>query len=65
MTGFWDAYKFDILMQWLMAIAMEMAMVMVIEMGIVMMIVIISRKQKTPSILPCPDEAHAVIGNFT
>jgi hypothetical protein len=55
MTGYWDAYKFDMPMQWPMAMVMVMAMAMVI----------MSSERKPPSMLPGQDEAHTMIGDFT
>jgi hypothetical protein len=49
MTGYWDAYKLDILMQSPMAMATA----------------IMSSKPKTPSMPPSQDEAHSMIGGFT
>jgi hypothetical protein len=44
MTGYWDAYKLDIPMQWHMAMAMAMAMAIAM--------VMMSSKRKPPSMLP-------------
>jgi len=53
MTGYWDAYKFDIPMQWHMAMAMGIAMAMM------------SSERKPPSMPPSQDMAHSMIGDFT
>jgi hypothetical protein len=55
MTGYWDASKLDILMQWHMAMGMALAIAMVM----------VTSERKPPSILPSQDEAHAMIGDFT
>jgi len=49
MTSYWNAYKLDIPMQSLMAIAMAM----------------MSSERKPPSMPPSQDEAHTMIGDFT
>jgi len=49
MTGYWDAYKLDIPMQWPMAMAMVM----------------MSSERKPPSMPPSQDEAHTTIEDFT
>jgi len=53
MTGYWDAYKLDIPMQWLMAMTMTMAMAMT------------SSELMPPSMPPIQDESHTMIGDFT
>jgi hypothetical protein len=59
MTRYWDACKFDIPMQLLMA----MAMAMVMEMMMMMMMMISERKPQ--SMPPSQDEAQTRIGDFT
>ena len=49
MTGYWHAYKLDILMRRPMATAMAM----------------MSSERKPPSMPPSQDEAHTMIGDFT
>jgi hypothetical protein len=47
MTGYWNAYKLDIPMQWPMVMAMAMVMM--------------SSERKPPSMSPSQDEAHIMI----
>jgi hypothetical protein len=51
MTGYWNAYKLDIPMQWAMAMAMAMVMM--------------SSERKPPSLPPSQNETHSMIGDFT
>jgi len=55
MTGYWNAYKLDILMQLPMVMAKEM----------VRAIPMMSSERKPPSMPPSQDQAHTMIGDFT
>ena len=57
MTGYWNAYKLDILMQ--LTVAMAMAI------GMAMAMVMISSKRNPPSMPPSQDVTHTMIGGVT